>query len=159
MQIERNFIDMKERFKTPTAVFLILTRNHKNETEILLQKRKNTGFRDGFWDTASSGHAEKNESLSQAVIRETKEEVGIDISDKYLKFAGFYYNNIDSNVYCYVYFCTSQWQGEPKISEPEKCSELKWFNIKKLPENIIPDRKTSIENYFNNFYFGEIGWE
>lgn len=150
---------MKERFKTPTSVFLILTRKYKNETEILLQKRKNTGFKDGFWDTASSGHVEKYESLSQAVIRETKEELGIDIFHENIQFGGFYYNNIESTTYCYVYFCTSHWQEEPKIGESEKCSELKWFNIKKFPEDIIPDRKTAIENCLNNVYFGEIGWE
>ncbi len=54
---------MKERFKTPTAGFLILTRKSSSETEILLQLRQNTGFKDGFWDTASSDHGEANESV------------------------------------------------------------------------------------------------
>ena len=60
---------MKERFKTPTAGFLILTRKNGSETEILLQCRQNTGFKDGFWDTATNGHAEANESVRNSKER------------------------------------------------------------------------------------------
>lgn len=149
---------MKKRFETPTAVFLIITRNNNEKIQILLQKRQNTSYKDGFWDTAVSGHAEKNENLSEALIRETKEEIGINIFKKNLKFAGFYYNNIDSKVYCYTYFHISIYEGNPTIAEPEKCSALEWFDINNLPEKIIPDRKTAIENFMSNIYFGEIGW-
>lgn len=150
---------MKERFKTPTAGFLILTRKNGSETEILLQLRQNTGFKDGFWDTAASGHVEANESVRSSIVREAKEEIGITILKENLEFAGFYYNNIDSVIYCYVYFHCSQYGGIPYIAEPNKCSELKWFNIKNFPKNIISDRKKAIENYFSNICFGEFGWE
>lgn len=150
---------MKKRFKTPTAGFLILTRKNGSETEILLQLRQNTGFKDGFWDTAASGHVEANETVRESIVREAKEEIGITILKENLEFAGFYYNNIDFVTYCYVYFHCSQYSGIPYIAEPNKCSELKWFNIKNLPKNIIFDRKKAIENYFSNIYFGEFGWE
>lgn len=149
---------MKKRFETPTAIFLIITRNYNQKLQVLLQKRQNTGFKDGFWDTAASGHVEKNENVSEAVIREAKEEIGINISKKDLKFAGFYYNNIDFKVYCYIYFHASSYEGFPTIKELEKCSALDWFDINNLPDKIIPDRKTAIENYLSNIYFGEIGW-
>ena len=60
---------MKERFKTPTAIFLILTRKSSSETEILLQLRQNTGFKDGFWDTAASGHVEANDTVRNSKER------------------------------------------------------------------------------------------
>lgn len=73
---------MKERYQSKVVVFLILTRNINGKKEILLQKRCNTGYMDGKYDCACSGHLEKGESLSMAVAREAKEEIGIDVNEK-----------------------------------------------------------------------------
>ena len=43
--------------------------------------------------------------------------------------------------------------------EPDKCSELSWYDINNLPENIIPCVKKAIENYQNNIMFDNFGWE
>ncbi len=42
--------------------------------------------------------------------------------------------------------------------EPNKCSELSWFDINNLPRNIIPCVKKAIENYQNNIMFDNFGW-
>ena len=55
---------MGERFKSLSAVMLLLTREKDNQEEILFQKRKNTGYCDGFFDLSASGHVEKNESIT-----------------------------------------------------------------------------------------------
>ena len=67
---------MKERFKSLSAVMLLLTRKNENEEEILFQKRKNTGYCDGFYDLSASGHVDANESMKHAMCREAKEELG-----------------------------------------------------------------------------------
>ena len=36
------------------------------------------------------------------------------------------------------------------IVKIEKCSEIKWFNINNLPENIIPNDKRAINNMIKN---------
>lgn len=51
-----------ERFVTRMAVF-VCVRNQKGE--ILLQQRTNTGYLDGYWDFAASGHVEYGESVHQ----------------------------------------------------------------------------------------------
>jgi 8-oxo-dGTP diphosphatase len=61
---------------TRQAVFMVL-RNDKNE--ILLQQRSGTGYLDGYWDLPS-GHVEYGESLLRSVVRETKEEVGVEVA-------------------------------------------------------------------------------
>ena len=53
---------MSERFKSLSAVMLLLTRKIDNQEQILFQKRKNTGFCDGFYDLSASGHVDANES-------------------------------------------------------------------------------------------------
>ena len=76
---------MKERYQSKVAVFLILTREIEGQTQILLQERCNTGYMDGKYDTACSGHLEKGESLSMALCREAKEEINLDIQEKNLE--------------------------------------------------------------------------
>lgn len=63
---------MEERYQSKVVVFLILTRDINGKKEILLQKRCNTGYMDGKYDCACSGHLEKGESLSMATVREAK---------------------------------------------------------------------------------------
>lgn len=150
---------MKERFKTPNAVFVILFRGNKDNLEILLQKRKNTGFMDGYWDVAASGHVEEGESTTEAAAREAREELGIEIAKNDIKFAGFYYNNFGSVTYCHTYFDVRNYSGIPRVNEPNKCSEIKWFYIKDLPKDMIDERKTSVMNYLKGIYFGEFGWD
>ena len=150
---------MKERFKTPNAVFVLLFRGNKDNLEILLQKRQNTGFMDGYWDISASGHVEEGESVTQAAVRETKEELGIEILKKDIKFAGFYYNNFGSVTYCHTYFDVRHYSGVPKVNEPEKCSEIRWFNLEKLPVDMIEERNVSVKNYLKGKLFGEFGWD
>ena len=60
---------MKEWYQSKIVVFLVLTRKTDNGTEIMLQRRCNTGYMDGKYDMAASGHLESGESLSMAVVR------------------------------------------------------------------------------------------
>lgn len=50
---------MKERFLTRSVVILMLIRDTKDGEEILLQKRQNTGYADGYYDLSASGHVEE----------------------------------------------------------------------------------------------------
>ena len=52
---------MKKRYESKVAVFLVLTRETNKGTEILLQRRCNTGYMDGKYDMACSGHLESGE--------------------------------------------------------------------------------------------------
>ncbi len=52
---------MSERFKSLSAVMLILVRQNKDNEEVLFQKRKNTGYCDGFYELSAAGHVEAND--------------------------------------------------------------------------------------------------
>ena len=77
---------MSDRFMNPSAVMLLLTRIHDGNEEIIFQKRKNTGYCDGFYDLSASGHVDANESMKHAMCREAKEELGITINENDLDF-------------------------------------------------------------------------
>ena len=146
------------RFSTASAVMLLLTRN--NGTEVLLQKRVNTGYMDGMWDCGASGHVDAGESMKSALIREAKEEINIDININDVNFAtiAHKYTNGSGLIYYNGYFIVENYKGIPKINEPNKCSEIKWVQINGLPENTIPDRKEAVKNFLLGIPYHEFGW-
>ena len=60
---------MRERYKTASAVMLLLLRERNGRQEILLQKRRNTGYADGMWDCGAAGHVEAGETMRAAMAR------------------------------------------------------------------------------------------
>ena len=64
-------------FKNIIVTDLLIMRNK----EVLLAKRKNTGYKDGEYELPG-GYLEKNEDLYGAMIREAKEELGIYYKEK-----------------------------------------------------------------------------
>lgn len=105
--------------------------------QILLMKRssitkehRTTG---GMW-SVPGGEVEFSESCRQAVKREVKEELGIDI--KVVKLIGYTDQILPkSKVHWHsMHFLTKIIKGKPKNMEPKKCDEICWFNPKKLPK-------------------------
>ena len=64
---------MIDRFQVVPAAYVIFRRGR----QVLLQLRKNTGYRDGHWATGAAGHVEADESVLAAACREAAEEVGV----------------------------------------------------------------------------------
>lgn len=134
---------MKERYESKVAVFLVLTRKVNGKTEILLQRRCNTGYMDGKYDMACSGHLEKGESLSMALVREAKEEINLDIKEDLRLISVVHPYKED---YINVFFTTDKYEGTPTIMEPNKCDDLQWFDLNELPENITTRNRNVIKN-------------
>ena len=149
---------MNDRFMNSSAVMLLLTRIHDGNEEMLFQKRKNTGYCDGFYDLSASGHVDANESMKHAMCREAKEEIGITINENDLDFVCLIHKKSEGCIYYNGYFKANNWIGEPYINEPEKNEELKWLDINNLPSNIVDDRYLAIENYKNGIKYSEYGW-
>ena len=135
---------MKERYQSKVVVFLILTREVNGIKQILLQERCNTGYMDGQYDMAVSGHLEKGESMAMTVIREAREEIGIEIDEKDLRMVCLIHPYEQD--YINVFFEVQKYKGIPEIKEKDKCDNLQWFDIDKLPANTITRNKNVIEN-------------
>ena len=69
-----------KRFKIIPTVYLVLRRGR----HILLARRCNTGFHDGEY-SLPAGHLDGHETLVQAVVREAKEEIGIQLNRNRLR--------------------------------------------------------------------------
>lgn len=152
---------MAERFKAPSASILMLMKQEGGKRKVLLQRRQNTGFADGLWDLSCSGHVEHGESMSQAIVREAREELGIEIDANSLSFVTFVHKRESESdlTYYNAYFACFNYLGEPRICENEKCSELKWFDLDDLPEDIIDDRRRAVEAFKSGVHYIEYGWQ
>ncbi|MCI8276989.1 MAG: NUDIX domain-containing protein, partial [Clostridia bacterium] len=95
-----------------------------DNNEVLLQKRAVPAEKD-HW-CIPGGRLELFETLENAVIRETKEETDLDI--EVLKIMGVCNHIIKEEEAHWVatsYLCKIK-NGEPKIMEPDKASDMKW---------------------------------
>ena len=145
---------MSGHAKTRSAVFPFILKKDEDKTIILLSRRQNTGYQDGKWDIAGGGHVDEGESAKSAAVRECKEELNIGVRTEDLKFIHLSHR-FSNRIYYDIYFAVDKYTGEPIISEPEKCSELKWFDIDNLPPDIIACREAVIREYKNNNYYSE----
>jgi 8-oxo-dGTP pyrophosphatase MutT (NUDIX family) len=148
---------MKEHYKTLSAVFPIIIKTANGKKQVLLHKRENTGYMDGMWDLAGSGHVDENETAMQTVIRECMEETKINIEIDKISFAHLSHRvNKDGLTYYDIYFFIHDYNGVPSIAEPDKCSCLEWFDTDDLPADMIQIRKNALENYFSGVYYSEV---
>lgn len=148
-------ITHKERSKTQISVFLVLT----NGSQILLLKRQNTGHYDGFYGLPA-GRVEPNETLEKALIRESKEEIDIELLHLKLVHVMHRKEYSEGGYECLdFYFMSDKYKGRIKNNEPNKCSELKWYCPRfDLFDDIIPYVKNVLTNIECGTYYSEFGW-
>lgn len=136
----------------PIAVYLLLLRGDS----ILMLRRCNTGFADGSYSMIA-GHVEAGEDLKTAIVREAREEAGIELSQEDLDVVGVIHSMSDRE-YVNFFLKAWAWSGEVTNMEPDKCDDLRWFDIADLPENTVPYARQAVENYRNGVWFGSMGW-
>lgn len=139
---------MIDRHLTRTAVFVIL----EKDDQIFFLRRANTGWADGFL-TIPSGHVDRGERVTEAAIKEVKEEAGVTIDKDDLVFVHVDYLRDE---YVNFYFKAEKWEGEPRIGEPDLASEMVWVNKDALPEDVTPQVKRMFAQIGAGSYFSEI---
>ncbi len=139
---------MAERFKIPVGVFIML----KKDTKVLLQLRKNCSFSGNYGFVG--GHLDGSEQIVTAAIRETKEEVGVDIHPNDLVLKTICHSNKGVE-YLQFYFECCKWTGEIENKETNKCERLEWCDWNYLPENICPYLKEAVQKINDGISFYE----
>ena len=141
-----------ERFKLPSAVHLFLIR----DGQVLLLRRFNTGYEDGKYSVVA-GHLNGDEEVKAAMIREAREEIGIEISPLDLQVVGVMHRKSNDERIDF-FLATTSWSGEVTNREPGKCDQLAWFDMDELPENVIPYIRRALDNYRRGIWFDSFGW-
>ncbi len=136
--------DGKEKRPRVGIGVMILNKNN----DVLLGLRQGSHGA-GEW-SFPGGHLEFGDTIFETAQRETKEETGLDVEDfklisvademRYIKSDGKHYLNISVKA--------NYDGGEPRVCEPDKCVEWKWFNIDtELPEHMFEATDIAINNY------------
>ena len=144
---------MSKRYKCVVCADLLIKKIIDGDTYILLAKRQNTGNNDGEFELPG-GHLESNEDLYDAMIREAKEELLIDLDRDDIKIIHLlhHYNGERLN----FIFEVDGTNLTPKIGEKDKCSMLKWVKIDELPDETTDKVKLMIDNILNNIFYDEL---
>lgn len=140
----------REYHKVIPAVYLVLRRGNK----ILLLRRANTGYMDG-WYSLPSGHVDGGEPAITAAVREAQEEVALNLDPTHLRLVHTMHRQVNADDRAGheridMFFAVVKWQGEPANNEPHKCDELRWEDTDALPDNMIPEVKLAIEKIVAN---------
>jgi 8-oxo-dGTP diphosphatase len=143
---------MKERFKLIASVYVFFVR----EGKILMLRRANTGYQDGNYSLVA-GHADGNEALTEATIREAKEEAGVEVEPEDLELKVVMHRLGDDERLDF-FFEPKRWKGNIKNMEPQKCDDLSWFPLDNLPTNTIPYIHEAINCYRKGIPYSEFGW-
>jgi len=141
------------RYPQILSVHLFLLEGDK----ILLQLRKNTGYRDGCWSVIA-GHVEAKEPAKRAMVREAKEEAGILLNPEDLILVHVMHR-FENQERVDFFFKAKRWEGEPKVMEPNKAEKVEWFKLSELPPNTVPYVKQAIElGLMKGIIYSEYGW-
>lgn len=143
---------MSERFKLIGGVLIIIL-NDKNE--VLMTLRKNKFDSDKY--SLPGGCMEDGETVKQAAVREIFEETNLNVKEKNIQIVSAMHRITPWNWQSIEYvLVTRKFTGTAEITEPDKCSDLRWFDLNTLPHNISDYAKRAIDNYINNETFSEI---
>ncbi len=128
----------------------ILILNKKGEV-LLMKRSKNSKNEIGWW-SKPGGAVNYNEKAIDAMKREIKEELGIDVKIwGYLPHTDHIIKR-DKQHWIAINYLAKIKSGKPKIMEPHKCDKIKWFNLKKLPKKITRTTKEPVKNYLAGKY-------
>jgi len=119
-----------------------------NKGEILLMKRpKNDYAYPNHWALVG-GLIEAKETLEEALKREVKEEIGVEI--KIIRFTGKYYDKIGrhpTKTAISLPFRTRIISGTPYPAQPEECTDTRWFSPKEVRNmELAFDHKQMLED-------------
>ena len=113
-------------------IALLALVNEKNE--VLISLRKNKKEYDGYWEYPG-GKVEENETLGQAIIREIKEEIDLEISKNCIAPLTFAVDQHEgSETVLFLYICR-KWEGSITSVLDQR---VKWVKPIDLAEYQMP---------------------
>ena len=144
---------MKKRFPFVTAVHWFAFRG---DGRVLLLRRFQTGYMDGSY-SVPAGHVDGNETARAALVREIKEEVGVDLTEDALAFAHVMHRNQLSEQHERIdfFFATYGFEGKVRNCEPEKCDKLVWVDSSAPPRNMVAYVKRALGHVKEKSYYSE----
>ncbi|MFF9286437.1 NUDIX hydrolase [Streptomyces griseosporeus] len=131
----------------------------ERDGQVLLGLRHpDSAYAGGSWHVLA-GHWEA-ESATDCLVREAYEEAGlvIDTADVDLVHIVHMRDQPTDRPRIQLFFRASRWAGTPELREPDKCVRWEWWNVKDLPDPIVPYTRAAIEGIRAGRIYTELGW-
>ncbi|MEX0672930.1 MAG: NUDIX domain-containing protein [Candidatus Paceibacterota bacterium] len=105
----------------------------------------------GSW-TFPGGSVEFNENLADAVLREVKEETGLEVDPTSLQLISVADDKLEKKKVHFVTigFLVPDITGEATVMEPDEITEWRWFEIDDLPTPLFKPTKKMVEQHREN---------
>ncbi len=115
----------------------------------MMKRSENSQNNVGYW-ALPGGRVEFNERVEDAVIREIKEELGVDI--EVIKLISVTNDIIkqDQQHWLSSQFLCRIIGGELENMEPHKCETIEWFDLDNLPEKLTNTAKNALQTHRGN---------
>jgi 8-oxo-dGTP diphosphatase len=140
-------------YTLPAYVGIIL----KHGNRVLLIKRCNSDWASERWNFPG-GLLEEHETLLQAAIRETKEETGVTVDQKDFTLVHVLHvqaGGSNTRTIIGFYFMAEQWDGTPINNEPDKHSDIGWFDVDNFPATATEHARQALHGLLNNSTYSE----
>ncbi|HOB90266.1 MAG TPA: NUDIX domain-containing protein [Candidatus Colwellbacteria bacterium] len=136
-------IDQKPKVGVGVMVF--------KDGKVLLGKRNDDAEKasselhgEGTW-TMPGGKLDFGETLKEAACREAIEETGIKLNK--LELISVTDEILTDKHFVTVGFLCEDFDGDPRVMEPEEITEWRWFDLNDLPEKVFPPSAKIINNF------------
>lgn len=135
------------------ASYLIFRKNGK----VAFLLRSGTGWMNGYYGLPS-GKVENGENFIDCAIREANEETKVDLTRGNLQHILTVHRRAETD-WVDAYFEIIGSDAVPVNNEPEIHSELEWFGVEELPDNVIPAVKFALQQIASGKHYAEFGWD
>ncbi len=125
-----------DHFKMLVTVSLILL----YEDKVLMLRRSGTGWKDGYYGLPA-GCVDGNETVTEAMMREAREETNIRLLPEWLKLGCVLHSKVPDRRSVEAidfFFVSNKWENEIINTEPHKHDQLQFYPIENLPHPILP---------------------
>jgi 8-oxo-dGTP diphosphatase len=93
----------------------------------------------------AGGKLESDEKVADCMIRELREELGIEVID--LEFFGGYLNEKNGTEWVGLFYTIHSFVGEPRIMEPAECEALEWLTVAEMKQRTASHPEMGIASY------------
>ena len=115
------------------------------DLEVLFQRRSEKITNGGKWDVSAAGHMNYGESIPEAAIRESKEEIGAEITADDLKYI-FSLVGVKKNLLNHYLICDWTEREDDFHFDDEEVSEVKWVPLSEFDQFVDENVKEPVKN-------------
>lgn len=127
----------------------VIVHDRRTDRLVLLQRGPNAKFARGKWDLPA-GKCDPGEPVTQAAVRELREETGLRVEDEDLELVHVVHGAqaVESaNGHLTVIFAAHRWSGELINAEPHKHAEVSWVPLDEIPEDAVTPTHEIVDRY------------